>query len=109
MALRMVGPRVCLSNAILLQTIYVPSGPKILSVFVFQRIRLWFFRACGLASTSNSFASQRRITRTDSESYSTSTIMVWVAVDKIVVLRGASTVILWSPLLRPLNVPGKPF
>ncbi len=29
-------------------------------------IRLRFFRACGLASTSNSFASRRRITRTDS-------------------------------------------
>jgi hypothetical protein len=37
---------------------------KILNVF--QRIRLRFFRACGLASAGISFSSQRRITRTGS-------------------------------------------
>ena len=60
---------VCPSNAILLrQTICKHlrrSRPeKILTVF--QRIRLLLFRACGLASTSSFFASQRRITRIDS-------------------------------------------
>ena len=59
----------CPSNAILLrQTIcwhLRRSRPeKILNVS--QRIRLRFFRACGLASASVSFASQRRIIRTDS-------------------------------------------
>ena len=45
--------------------ICVVLGPKkILNVF--ERIRLRFFRACGLASASASFASQRRITQTDS-------------------------------------------
>jgi len=37
---------------------------KILNVF--QRIRLWFFRACGLASGRASFASSRRQCRTGS-------------------------------------------
>jgi hypothetical protein len=60
---------VCPSNAILLrQTICRHLGrsrpEKTLNVF--QRIRLRFFRACGLASASISFPSQRRITRTDS-------------------------------------------
>ena len=40
------------------------SAQKILNVF--QRIRLRLFRACGLASTSSSVASSRRMTRTDS-------------------------------------------
>ena len=64
-ALRMAGPRVCPSNAILLRQMICKHlrrcrPEKILNVF--QRICLRFFRACGLASTSNSFASRRRIT-----------------------------------------------
>ena len=42
----------------------VRGSKKILNVF--QRIRLRFFRACDLASARVSFASQRKITRTDS-------------------------------------------
>jgi hypothetical protein len=60
---------ICPSNAVLLrQTIcrhLRRSRPETI-LNVFQRIRLRFFRACGLASTSSSLASQRRITWTDS-------------------------------------------
>jgi hypothetical protein len=60
---------VCPSHAILLrQTICKHlrrSRPETI-LNVFQRIRLRLFRACGLASASISFPSQRRITRTDS-------------------------------------------
>ena len=60
---------VCPSNAILLRQMICwhlrRSRPEII-LNVFQRIRLRFFRACGLASARVSFASQRRITRTDS-------------------------------------------
>jgi hypothetical protein len=60
---------VCPSHAILLRQtscwhLRRSRLEKILNVF--QRIRLRFFRACGLASTGSSFASQRRMTRTDS-------------------------------------------
>ena len=63
------GLGVCPGNAILLRQMICwhlrrARPEQILNVF--QRIRLRFFRACGLASTSVSFASQRKITRTDS-------------------------------------------
>jgi hypothetical protein len=67
LSMSMLG--VCPSNAILLrQTIRKHLRRSRLKTFlnVFQRIRLRMFRACGLASASSSFASRRRITRTDS-------------------------------------------
>ena len=44
-----------------------------------------------------------------SQRYSTSTVMVWVAVTRSWSFVAPFTVILWSPLLRPLSSPEKPF